>query len=126
MSGNVGDEFLRNAVERYRVASISPDDDSFRVATALVELLQRRKDGQSPEEFVIRMAGMTAAVRPEARGHFLHFLGEIQRHVLLVRQYIASMRGPPQCDGYGMDLDLGVVKTHEPHPATTPCPVMAP
>lgn len=89
------DEFLRHHAERLDRASkdTSPLGDqrwAASMSAALTELLQRRKDGSSPEEFVVQMAAKAAEIKPQHRAHFLHCLGEIHRAVDCVRQYLAG------------------------------------
>lgn len=92
MADKVTDEFLVSEVEL--LSSHGPNTHSHQLAEALRELLQRRKDGMSPEDFVLSMAKRAAEVSPAERSHFLHALGEIQRHVWLVRGHVARLEGP--------------------------------
>lgn len=60
------------------------------VDDALRELLQRRKEGGSPEEFVVLMAGRLADIKPEFQAHYLQCLAEIRRATTCLRQYVAG------------------------------------
>jgi hypothetical protein len=73
--------------------------------------LKKAQGWPSPEEFVVGMAEKVMAVPPWARSHFLHSLGEIQRHVLLVREHLsAEDQGVFHCSVCGAD-----------RPGATPC-----
>jgi hypothetical protein len=90
MSDKVSDEFLRHTADRYRAAARDPgpfgrEDDSLKMAASIDELLQRRKDGQSPEEFVVLMAARLNEVAPEAQGNFLAHLSTIRESLMRIR-----------------------------------------
>jgi hypothetical protein len=92
MSDAANDDALQEWVRWLRLPARATDPEAERFASVLGELLQRRKDGQSPEEFVVRMAKMVETVPPELRGHFLRCLGEIDRNVMLVRNVLPQER----------------------------------
>lgn len=94
-SKTVSDEFLGHNIERFRTAAFSPSgvDPVWpeRMGAALDELLQRRKEGGSPEEFVERMAAQLGQIPETHRAMFLSGLGKMQDGLVDVRR--ALLRG---------------------------------
>lgn len=91
MSERVSDEFLRQWATRYRAAPRDPEAQVH--AAAYEELLERRAIGQTPEEFVERMAARVAEVEPTHTANFLEQLAMIAKGVRRIREIEAhSMR----------------------------------
>lgn len=85
-----GDDFLRHWAEKFRDAK-QPEGagwlaiDYASHAAVYAELLQRRKDGGSPEEFVVKMAERLKEVAPEVQANFLAHLSTIRDSLLRIR-----------------------------------------
>lgn len=80
----VSDDFLRQWATEYRDAPAGGWASSR--SAAIDELLQRRKDGQSPEEFVVLMAGRLSDVPDSERPMFLAALADIASGLRKVRE----------------------------------------
>lgn len=94
-SERASDEFLRQVGERMGRAAKDPSpigDPGYAsaMASAVKELIQRRKDGVSPEEFVVLMAERVGDIKPEFQAHYLQCLAEIRRATTCLRQYVAG------------------------------------
>jgi len=92
MAEIVSDEFLEYWAKRWRDDSAStPSERAYlEHAGAYEELLQRQKNGQSLEEFVLNVAQRVGAVAPHMRSVLLASLAEIERHTQLVRRVLVG------------------------------------